>query len=93
MARINRTNCETRTPHGTLTELLAHRDCLKMQVETYRNFLTSASSLTRRATRSEIKIMSAVSVPEYRKKADALARNLRETDNVIQSANWTTELL
>ena len=37
--------------------------------------------------------MSAVSVPEYRKKADALARNLRETDNVIQSANWTTELL
>ena len=51
MARINRTNCGTRTPHGTLTELLAHRDCLNMQVETYRNFLTSASSLTRRATR------------------------------------------
>jgi uncharacterized coiled-coil DUF342 family protein len=93
MARINRTNCETRTPHGTLTELLAHRDCLKMRVETYRNFLTSASSLTHRATRSEIRIMSAVSVPEYRKKADALARELRETDNVIQSANWTTELL
>lgn len=58
MARINRTNCGTRTPHGTLTELLARRDCLKMQVETYRNFLTSASSLTRRATRSEIRIRS-----------------------------------
>ena len=93
MARINRTNCGTRTPHGTLTELLARRDCLKMRVETWRNFLTSASSLTHRATRSEIRIMSAVSVPEYRKKADALARELRETDNVIQSANWTTELL
>ena len=62
-------------------------------METYRNFLTSASSLTRRATRSEIKILSAVPVPEYRKKADALARELREVDGAIQAANWTTELL
>lgn len=92
MARINRTNSETRTERGTLTELLARRDCLKLRTETYRNFLTAASSLTRRATRSEIRICSAVSVPEYRKKADALARELRETDNAIQSANWTTEL-
>ena len=44
------------------------------------------------ATRSEIRICSAVSVPEYRKKADSLARELRETDNAIQNANWTTEL-
>ena len=93
MSRINRTNCETRTENGTLTELLARRDCLKLRAETYRNFLTSASSLTRRATRSEIRIMSTVSVPEYRKKADALSRELRETDNAIQAANWTTELL
>ena len=93
MARINRTNSETRTEKGTLTELLARRDCLKLRVGTYRNFLTSASSLTRRATRSEIKICSTVSVPEYRRKADALARELRETDNAIQAANWTTELL
>lgn len=92
MARINRTNCETRTEKGTLTELLARRDCLKKRVETYRNFLTSASSLTRRATRSEIRIYSAVSVPEYRKKADTLARELRETDSAIQAANWTVEL-
>lgn len=93
MARINRTNCETRTAEGTLTELLARRDCLKLRSGTYHNFLTSASSLTRRATRSEIKILSAVSVPEYRKKADALSRQLRELDNAIQCANWTTELL
>ena len=93
MARINRTNCETKTEKGTLTELLARRDCLKKRVEVYRNFLTSASSLTRRATRSEIKICSTISVPEYRKKADALSRELRETDNAIQAANWGTELL
>ena len=39
MARINRTNSETMTAEGTLTELLARRDCLKLQVQTYRDFL------------------------------------------------------
>ncbi len=93
IARINRTNCETRTDSGTLTELLAKRDCLKMRVRTYQDFLSAASNLTRRTTRSEIKILSAVPVPEYRKRADALSRQLREVDGVIQGANWTTELL
>lgn len=93
MARINRTNCETRTGEGTLTELLARRDCLKMRVRTYHDFLMAASSLTQRGMRTEIRIFSTVPVPEYRKKADALSRQLRETDNAIQAANWTTELL
>ena len=93
MARINRTNCETRTGEGTLTELLARRDCLKMRVKTYHDFLMAASSLTQRGMRTEIKVFSTVPVPEYRKKADALSRQLRETDNAIQAANWTTELL
>ena len=93
MARINRTNCETKTDRGTLTELLARRDCLKLRVRTYHSFLQSASSLPRAATRSEIKILSAVPVPVYRKKADALSQELREVDNAIQEANWTTELL
>lgn len=93
MARINRTNCETRTGEGTLTELLARRDCLKMRVKTYHDFLMAASSLTQRGMRTEIKVFSTVPVPEYRKKADVLSRQLRETDNAIQAANWTTELL
>ena len=93
MARINRTNCETRTGEGTLTELLARRDCLNMRVRTYHDFLMAASSLTQRGMRTEIKVFSTVPVPEYRKKADVLSRQLRETDNAIQAANWTTELL
>lgn len=92
MARINRTNSQTCAGGRTLTELLARRDCLKMRVRTYQDFLTAASSLTQRGLRSEIRVLSAVSVPEYRKKADALARELREVDNTIQCANWTTEL-
>ena len=93
MARINRTNCETRTEQGTLTELLAKRDCLKLRVRTYHDFLMSASSLTQRGMRTEIRVLSAVPVPEYRKKSDELSRRLREVDNAIQAANWTTELL
>lgn len=93
IARINRTNSETRTENGTLTELLARRDCLKLRVHTYQQFLTAAGNLPHRAIRSEIKILSSVSVPEYRKKADALSRRLREVDNAIQAVNWTTELL
>ncbi len=93
IARINRTNSETRTESGTLTELLARRDCLKLRLQTYHDFLASASSLTRRATRSEIRILSTIPVPEYQKKADVLSRRLREVDNAIQSANWSTELL
>lgn len=92
IARVNRTNSETRTDGGTLTELLARRDCLKMRARTYHDFLTAASSLTHRGLRSEIRVLSAVSVPEYRKRADALARELREVDSAIQSANWLTDL-
>lgn len=92
MARINCTNSETMTAEGTLTELLARRDCLKLQVQTYRDFLQAASDLRSRATRSEIRILSSVDVPVYRKQADDLARRLRELDNVIQAANWSTEL-
>ena len=68
IARINRTNSETRTESGTLTELLARRDCLKLRLQTYHDFLASASSLTRRATRSEIRILSTIPVPEYQKR-------------------------
>ena len=92
MARINRTNSETVTDAGTLTELLAKRDCLKLRAVTYREFLSAASDLRGRATRSEIRILSSVDVPKYRKVADAIARELRELDNVIQAANWSTEL-
>ena len=46
-----------------------------------------------RAARGEIKILPTVSVQEYRKKADALSKELRELDMRIQRLNWTTDLL
>ena len=56
-------------------------------------FLASASSLTSRATRGEIKIHSTVKVAPLQKRVDALSKELRELETRIQGLNWTTELL
>lgn len=93
MERINRTNSQTVTAEGTLTAQLAKRDCLKIKVEAYREFLRQASGLSRRATRSEIKILSTISVQDYQKQVDQMSAQLRQVDGAIQAANWTTELL
>ena len=92
IARINATNCATVTERGTLTELIAKRDCLTLLLSAYRNLVDEASCLAPRATRTEIKIVSAVDVKKLQKQADELAKELRLTDNLIQQSNWLTEL-
>lgn len=93
MVRINLTNSRTERSGKTITELLAHRDCLKRKMEVIREFLDHASDKVSRLSHSEIKIKSTVPVAEIRKKVDLLAKELRETDEWIQELNWTTELL
>lgn len=92
MARINATNCATVTERGTLTELIARRDCLTLRLSAYRNLVNEASCLAPRASRTEIKIVSAVDVKKLQKQADELAKELRLADNLIQQSNWLTEL-
>lgn len=92
MARINATNCATVTERGTLTELIARRDCLTLRLSAYRNLVNEASCLAPRASRMEIKIVSAVDVKKLQKQADELAKELRLVDNLIQQSNWLTEL-
>ncbi len=93
MDRINLTNCTVTADGKTLTEWIAHRDCLHLKIKVYREMLTEASSTTRRATRSEIRIHSVIDVREKQKAVDELAKELRLTDNRIQSVNWTTDLM
>ncbi len=93
ITRINLTNSAGLSDGGTITALLARRDCLSRRVEILRGFLDCASALTNRATRGEIKIHSTVKVSELQKKIDGLSRELRELDTKIQGLNWTTELL
>ncbi len=93
IARINLTNSRTVRDGKTITELLARRDCLKSKIQIMRNFLDNASNRTHRMTHSEIKIVSTVPVADLQKKVDALSKELRECDELIQELNWTTELL
>ncbi len=92
ITKINLTNSRTIKDGKTITEYLAHRDCLKSKIQIMRNFLDNASNKVSRMTHSEIRIKSTVPVPEIQKKVDMLSKELRETDELIQEVNWTTEL-
>ncbi len=93
MTRINLTNSKTVVNGKTLTEMLAHRDCLNERIMLMRKFLDAASSKVDRYSRTEIKIVSTVKVAELQKELDKAAKTLRETDEQIQALNWTTDLL
>lgn len=92
MTRINLTNSTTRSKGKTITELLAHRDCLKKKREVMQAFLSKASDRTGRMTRMEIRILSTVPVSEIQKTVDKLSKDLRIADETIEELNWTTDL-
>lgn len=93
MTKINLTNSKTVYDGKTITELLAHRDCLKKKIEVMRTFLNNASNRVNRTTKTEIKIISTVTVSEIQETLDCLSKELRQTDEKIQELNWTTKLI
>ncbi len=93
IARINLTNCRTQVEGKTLTQHLARRDALKLKLGAYRDLAYRASQVGQRMSGREIKLFSAVDVPQLQREVDGLSKELRLLDNSIQSANWTTELL
>ena len=93
IARINRTNNETRSGDRTISDLIARRDCLKERIRIMRDFLNTSSEKVSRYSKTEIRIFSTVPVAELQKTVDEYSRQLRETDELIQSLNWTTDLL
>ena len=90
--KINMTNSLVDIHGISLTELLARRDVLKLKIGMLRNFLNTASAKLERYSRPEIKILSTVNVTAMQKNLDALSKELRETDEAIQEANWTNDL-
>ena len=93
IARINRTNNETKSGGSTISDLIAKRDCLKERIRIMRDFLNASSEKVSRYSKAEIRILSTVSVAELQKQVDGYSKQLRETDELIQSLNWTTELI
>ena len=93
VARINLTNAATKREGKTLTELLANREILSLQVSILRSTLEAASRKVQRGTHSEVKILSTLDVPALRKELDHMSQDLRKLDTTIQEANWLTELI
>ena len=93
IAHINLTNCAVKIEGRSLTELIARRDVLSLRADAYRRLVEEASQNTHRATRTEIKILSAVDVPALQKQADDASCELRHLDNTLQATNWTADLL
>lgn len=93
MHRINRTNCATVSDGKTITELIARKDALRVKISVYKDLVANASQTARRARMTEIKILSTVDVKKLQKQIDDMSKELRITDNTIQSLNWSTELL
>ncbi len=94
VTRINRTNTNTEfAPGASLSDALAERDHLAALRASLLRVLEAATIRADRMTRSEVKYVTAVSVPDIQKEADALAQAYRKLDTRIQELNWTAELI
>lgn len=93
MTRINMTNCNTIMEGRSLTDWIAEKDGLSIKISNYRMLIQEASDIARRASRTEIKLFSAVDVSALQKQADEFSKRLRLLDNQLQENNWKTELM
>lgn len=96
--RINRTNATVAMADGgTLTDALARRDTLRLRHAVVTAAADAAAGREHgqlvRQLRSELKMLSALSVADLRGEADGLARETRELDVRIQRTNWEVDLL
>jgi len=95
LARINATNASTVLDSGeTITALLARRDALRLR----HALVTGAADATAgggsyRQLRSELRTFAALPTADLRRRADLLAKELRELDAIIQRGNWEVTLL
>ena len=93
IARINHTNCTTLAEGQSLTELIARKDTLTLQIQLYREILQEASQANYRARGTEIRILPTIQVADWQAQLDELCRQLRLLDNLLQRTNWETDLL
>jgi cell division protein FtsB len=92
--RINRTNLHAVLPDGrTLTRALAERDRMSLYHNVLQTTVEAATPKVDRLGRAEIKKIPTVKIAELRRLMDDTARQRRELDTLVQSVNWTTDLL
>ena len=91
--KINHTNNESKENGVRIADLIAKRDALTKKIKILQNFANSASQRVDRYSNKEIRIVSSVNVNEIRKTIDSYSKELRMTENSIQEANWTIDLI
>ena len=89
---INLANCKTIVNGKSLTEHIAHKDCLVKKISVLQSLEHNSNNLARRASHSEIKIFATIDASDLQKQIDSLSKELRLTDNLIQETNWKTEI-
>lgn len=90
---INRTNLQAELPDTrSMTDALAHRDVLKLEIGVYEALLQTIGGQQFRRRSSEIKFMPTVDAAVVQRTRDHLSRQYRELDVAIQATNWTTDL-
>lgn len=95
---INRTNAHHAVADGvTLMDLLAQRGALSSRHSLFHNVAEAAaggrlSTFGVRHMRSELRWLTAIPIPELRKRADKAAKEFRELDTRVQQINWETDL-
>ena len=90
---INLTNCATVVEGRSLTQIIAEKEGAIMRLSAYRALADSASAINYRARGSESKMIATVNVSELQKTADVISREIRILDNLLQSTNWTVDLI
>jgi len=93
MAQINRTNSRTKVDGMTLTELIAKKDALMLQLSAYRDLVYTAGQTTSRARGTEIRVRAVLKAAELQRRADDMAKEVRRMDNLLQETNWKTKLI
>ena len=91
---INTANAVTKASNGeTLSVLLARREALMNKVAVLNSLLKSTDPEPRGyRNKDQLREIVIVDVPSLRKEADDLSKIIRETDALIQAANWNTEI-
>ena len=89
---VNLANCKTIVNGKSLTEHIAHKDCLVKKISVLQSLEQNSNNLARRASHSEIKIFATIDASDLQKQIDSLSKELRLTDNLIQETNWKTEI-
>ena len=91
--RINKANLSNAVGRfSNVADALFHRNLQRQRHEVYASIAAQASGQQFRGTRTEIKTVSVVKAADVQRIVDDAAKEARETDVLIQQANWSVDI-